>query len=499
MPCLETIGSALNLLEMFNFAAMSKTLVKYVILSLLLLVFALPAIQKELGFMQLKPLGGDVNLKKAPTPTWDNWFEGKLQQQFEGYIEDHIGFRNFFVRLHNQLDYSLFGEIHANKVIEGKEGYLFERGYVEAYLGLSFIGREVIDERMDKLEFLQQKWEASGKELIVVFAPGKGTFFPEYLPEAYDTIQKSMSNYDYYLQQCQERGIRHIDFNKWFVAMKDTSRYPLYPKNGIHWSEYGMVLAVDSLIHYVEALKGIDMPDFSWWGMEMSDTARSVDNDIEEGMNLLFRKEAYPLAYPKLKYENDSTKAQPGLFVVGDSYFYQVQRLGAMTRVFGSSDFWFYNQTIDRTDDWPIKPNMVCLPEEVEDKDIIVLLATDATLYKFAYGFIDRAYGDYKTVDDIEQRLLGDSAWVATVRADSVKNARFATTLRNRAVREFKAVTRNSKEDRLRYFESKIRGNSDWFESVKQKAKERGVTVDEMVRKDAEYLWKKELEKGASN
>jgi hypothetical protein len=41
------------------------------------------------------------------------WINGDYQREKEKYFNDQFGFRNDFVRLHNQIGYSLFKKMNA--------------------------------------------------------------------------------------------------------------------------------------------------------------------------------------------------------------------------------------------------------------------------------------------------------------------------------------------------------------------------------------------------
>ncbi len=86
----------------------------------LLALLVIPAIQKEKPFISLKKLEGDFVPSPQPNFTIDSWMSGEFQEKYNKYLEENIGFRNFLVRLINQIDFSLFRTTHAEGVIVGK-------------------------------------------------------------------------------------------------------------------------------------------------------------------------------------------------------------------------------------------------------------------------------------------------------------------------------------------------------------------------------------------
>ena len=81
---------------------MKKILLLFVLLFLLTSVF-----QREFFESQGRTLAGI----SAPHPnsfTWTSWMDKTFQDSQQEFLDFHAGFRNSLVRLHNQIDFSLF-------------------------------------------------------------------------------------------------------------------------------------------------------------------------------------------------------------------------------------------------------------------------------------------------------------------------------------------------------------------------------------------------------
>ncbi|NLF41965.1 MAG: hypothetical protein GX587_04660 [Bacteroidales bacterium] len=63
---------------------------------------------------------------------------------------------------------------------------------------------------------------------------------------------------------------------------------------------------------------------------------------------------------------------------------------------------------------------------------------------------------------------------------------------------ERKEIT-NQRELRRLEYESQIRQNQDWFKNIEKKAKERNISLDDMIRIDAEYMVAEEEKKAQAN
>ena len=64
--------------------------------------------------------------------------------------------------------------------------------------------------------------------------------------------------------------------------------------------------------------------------------------------------------------------------------------------LFGDGEFWYYNKLI-YPDSYitPLEVSTINIKEKAEENDVIILLSTDANLYKFAFGFIEELYEAY--------------------------------------------------------------------------------------------------------
>jgi len=362
-----------------------------ILLIILLALFAFHFSQYQFKWIKLKPLSGyyiDSNKVKF---TWNDWLSGTYQESQDKYLNDHVGFRNFFIRLNHQLRFSLFNIAKAQRVIVGKENYLYEESYIIAYYGDDFIGEDNIEQRLYKLKMLQDTLNNMEKKIIAVLAPGKGSFFPEYIPDSYHK-ERTTTNIEVYRKYIEEYNINCIDFHQYFIDNKYTSPYPLYPQYDVHWSYYGQCLALDSMIRYVEQLKNIEMPHVYWENMRIGQPPKDYDCGIAQAMNLLFRPRTFDLAYPVLQCESDEGKTKPSLLVVSDSFYWGMYNMG-MEYYFANDHFWYYNKEIYPENFYnPFTTEEVNLHEEILKYDVIIILGTDANLPGFGWGFIENAY-----------------------------------------------------------------------------------------------------------
>ncbi len=409
----------------------------------------MPAIQQVTQVVDLTPLKGAIKTPTKAKLTVDRWFSGDYQPIEEEYLNETFGFRSVFVRINNQIAFSFFRKAKANGVIIGKKNYLYEKNYLKAYGGLDYIGSDSIRRRIERLKLIQDTLATLNKQLVVVFAAGKGSFYPEYFPDEY-AIPGDSTNYSSHVALARNNGLNFIDFNSYFVDNKLKSPYPLYPQYGIHWSHYGMSRVADSLIKYIEKARQIDMPDIYWDEITLSQPL-DTDYDIADGMNILFRLKSFDMAYPRVKFESDSGKVKPSVLVISDSFYWGIFNMG-FSKVFSNDHFWFYNKQIypDSFKE-PLSTDQINLIEEISKHDVIIIMATEATLPGLGWGFIEQAFNSY-TNPDLESKNRMNY-WLE--------------------VEEMKRI---------------IRADSLWMNLVIKKAADKNIDVDSMLVLDAKYV-----------
>lgn len=434
-----------------------KTIKKLLFAAIISLLF-LPMLQQQIPILDLKPLNGSFETVEKPEFTIHSWLEGEYQVEQEKYINQHVGFRSFFIRLYNQYHFSLYSEAKAKGVVVGKANYLYETNYIEAYFGNDFIGSRKIKRKIQKLERICDTLKNKNIDLIVILAPGKASFYPEFIPEKYRSNKRTTTNYEVYAKEISKTNIHLLDFHSWFGEMKASSRHPLFPKTGIHWSKYGEFLAADSLIHYINSIrKDRSVPELILENIETSSTMRDRDDDIEKGMNLLYEIEDLQMGYPHFQVKKNNAKNAIKALVVGDSYYWGMYNWGCSRDVFNNGQFWYYNKQIHTNEkSSPTNVSEVNIAEEVETNDVVILLSTEANLDRFAFGFIDQLYDAYVYPEKITQK-------------------------------------KKSKEERIQVYIKAIKKTPKWINSVREQALKENITLEEAIRKNAEFMvWRED-------
>ncbi len=131
--------------------------------------------------------------------------------------------------------------------------------------------------------------------------------------------------------------------------------------------------------------------------------------------------------------------------MISDSFFWILFDAG-LDNSFQSVDYWYYfNEVFSNRFEHAKKIEDINISKELQEAEVVLLMASPSPLNKLGWGFINEAYD-----------LL------------------------------LKGI---DKEAAIRRVMQVIESDPDWFASVKTKAVERNITIDSMLRLDAEYIY----------
>jgi hypothetical protein len=342
-------------------------------------------------------LTGIVISDNKPEFSWSNWFSGTYQIESEDYNNDHWAFKETMVRLNNQFYYKAFNQIRVDNFVIGKNDYAFSEGYIFAAFGDDLLPEKKITTLLEKAKVVQDTLKKKGIDLLLAYAPGKGSFCKEFVEDKYVHPIKN-TNHNIFVANSQRLGLNYLDLYDAFEKAKSTTPYPLFPKFGHHWSYYGECFASNLIIKAIEKLHNCDLPDLSWDNVEVVDSARYRDADVLKSMNLYANPpQNMKLAYPDIKFEMDSAKNTTRVLTISDSYWYGPVYMGVPQNCFAGGQFWYYfNKVIpspkpgEKVEVWELD-----LKKEIESNQVIMLLYSDGNLHNFGNNFINDAYELY--------------------------------------------------------------------------------------------------------
>jgi SGNH hydrolase-like domain, acetyltransferase AlgX len=365
----------------------------------LLIGALLPLLQHILYRSRWPRLYGKYTATPHPSLTLRCWFSGDYWEKESNYLNDSVGFRAVLIRSHNQLQYSLFGNYPFSLCVgPGKD--LFYWTFIFNYSGRDFIGIKNINTKVMKLKAVQDTLERLGKKLVFVHAPCKAWYYPEDLPEAYRNNKHNATNYMAYVRAMDSMGINFMDFNKWFIDRKGTTKDLLFTRQGIHWSVYGAMVSADTFASYMRDVQRTDIAMPVWQEVVHSSQPRQSDDDIAQCFNFIFPYEREQFTYPVVSFRQVRGRAKPRALYIGDSFFIAWITSGFIDSANSEWHFLYYFKDVwARNDEDEGTPKRPMLGDEwlkmMDDADYVVLMYSASNLKDLGNGFVEKAYDHF--------------------------------------------------------------------------------------------------------
>ena len=360
------------------------------------LVLALPLVQMATGFPPDYPLAGVETTATRPATGWAAWWNGTLQPDFDGWINQRIGLRGWLVRTANQLNYVLFRELprrSGTQVLLGRDGMLYEKVYVDAYNQSGHrLGKELRNISASTKR-LQDRLAADGIAFLLVIAPSKAEIYPEFLPPEADVAGRPArrSNYENFVKYLHADGVNLVDAHELFLQWKTSPGAPrLFANGGTHWNEYGAARVAAEIARRLRAATGKDLPTVEIVGAVTNRTIVGEDNDLGELVNLWSGR---PLAGPQV---HPVVEVRPGahlpdVLFVGDSFVFTLTNFMDRHGLYRKRNTYYY---YNREYFWPAAPNapldkrQLDLLAEVRGRDAVVIEVGEYWLPRVGFGFV---------------------------------------------------------------------------------------------------------------
>lgn len=427
-------------------------------------VLAAILLQSFTHIVKMNPLKGFDKEEQPPVElSFKTYYDGSYQDYLTEHAKRNTGFREFFIRNYNQVAYSCFNKITNKNIVKGHDQELYLKMYLNEATGVTFKqhfadvdeakaeARKNVEETLRLIDTLYQH----GKAFLFVFAPTKPAVYPDKLPSYYKNHLTDFSLEEYYIQLFKENHIPHIDFYHYFQDIKDTFPYPLYPRTGTHWSEATIPYVADSVLKKLAEITGYKLPSVHYIDDNLSTDYSVQDGELEASMNLLFPLNKPAIPRPVFELTDTVGTDKPNLLVVADSYFTQL-RNSTFIEAFDAWEFWVYNRDVQSSNpqhQWKQLDQLLDADEVLNNADIVMAVFTAPMYYTYMFGFPQTA-----------QNLF--------------QNGEISEGAKLQAVIQM------------------IKDNEDWMKAVEKQAEERGLTVEQNLRRNAIYVLEKKKQKG---
>ncbi len=191
----------------------------------------------------------------------------EFPKEFDEFYSDHLPFRNDLIRTFSIIQYKLLGCVESNRVVFGRDGWLFYQK--ESYFGSPMLTykrmdrfkREELERAGSRISTLKKTLESAGCRFVLMIAPTKENIYPEYMP-AYIRRSEGKSRTEQMIEYLRGKGIEVVYPAEQVTASKNAGN--LYYKYDTHWNSLGGYAAAKALLKALDR----DLPDPGALGIE---------------------------------------------------------------------------------------------------------------------------------------------------------------------------------------------------------------------------------------
>lgn len=325
---------------------------------------------------------------------------GTYQTYLNDLWENNFPGKKILLNVRNQLLFSFCGISPNSNVVVGKDGYLYEPGYILAELQVEAPGTdEYFDNLSENLIALDALLNENDKELYIFITPTKAYFCDDYFPTRYELLSGkenyTETNYSKFLEMLEGTELSYFDSIQYIEENLDTEaiQSPIFWKSGIHWSHFWGGSAAGEFLSFMDENSKYDLS-----AVEVTETKSDLptypDTDLYDSLNLLDKvpnEDWYSATMNVVQNGED----YPNIFLRGGSFM--GQSLSSLIRcgVFGEdvhfeNNYYFLNKYAEAyyLSGYSAYDEMD-LDTLVGKSDILVLEINEAQICNMSWGFIE--------------------------------------------------------------------------------------------------------------
>ena len=167
--------------------------------------------------------------------------------EFSNYFDDHIGLRNQLISTEHGITAALFGESSEEKVILGKNGWLFYKDTLADYQRTNLLSDRELYSVTRTIYLMQEFCENNNINFAFTIVPNKNSLYGNNMPSYYRQ-GTGKSNLEMFSEEANSMNINYIDL----LSVFNNSDKVLYRKTDSHWTNEGAGLAADIILKSVD-------------------------------------------------------------------------------------------------------------------------------------------------------------------------------------------------------------------------------------------------------
>lgn len=250
-------------------------------------------------------------------------------KNFDNYYNDHLPFRNELRKIWTNLNYELFKTTVDNRVLIGKDGWLFYRGdqTIEQTRGIIGYTNKEKEDILSKLQSNVDRLKEKGIETYVLVLPNKENIYREKLPNSI-SIEKDKTKAEELIDYIKENSDINIVYPK-EELLEAKEKYQVYKKYDTHWNKVGALIGTICLqttidpkfsyslnnikIEEIEEKDNNDLANFASLNEKLFENVRRVTN---------FKNEIEYTKLEESEFEEyiSNSKNDKTILIIGDSF-----------------------------------------------------------------------------------------------------------------------------------------------------------------------------------
>lgn len=224
-------------------------------------------------------------LAKKPEIKWENRYS--YSTEMENYVNDYLPFRNQMIRLNSAIRYYIFHSSADDRVLPGKDGWLFysnvkDNDPIGNYKGENLFTDEELELIAQNMITTRDNLAAEGCEFVLFIAPNKERVYSEKMPDYLGEPAEMYAALQVVEYLRDNTDIRVVYPYEELIAAKEKieENIILYYKTDTHWNSLGAYIGTVELMKEL----GVEMPDILSEEIKIEKTY--VLGDLADMLNL---------------------------------------------------------------------------------------------------------------------------------------------------------------------------------------------------------------------
>ncbi|MBR4204054.1 MAG: hypothetical protein IKQ92_01105 [Clostridia bacterium] len=254
-----------------------------------------------------------------------------------------------------------------DQVIIGNGGYCYENGYINEFYGYSRKYRdcteEYLQDRVEKLTYIQNQLKKRGIEMILVITPNKAEQYERFIPDWFKAQNTAPDDYvrpvTKLLELLKNSEVNYIHCASLYdeIGLDET-----FPLTGTHWNKLAAFEAVRAILDMYNDLSGDGVRTLTTNKITSSKRPSGFGNGETDIFDIAYSGLSTKSAtrdslyyWPEVEYTDPSNKTRMNVLVQGGSFCWDFKHYFQTYTVSRRFEQFYYNDWRGASGDDPLK------------------------------------------------------------------------------------------------------------------------------------------------